>query len=156
MPILALLTGKYLNLHGKYSDHFLSKGSGLLSIIGFAVIFIAPTPAILIGGQVILSIGSSFMISTRSLATSLVRPDHAGTLYSAIAIAQGLGTVVSGPLFANLFRLGMRLGPAWMGLPFLQASVFFVIAVTALWHIRLGLSPRANDEEQEQEPLLSQ
>ncbi|KAJ5188076.1 Major facilitator superfamily domain general substrate transporter [Penicillium cf. griseofulvum] len=156
MPILAFLAAKYLNLHGKHSDHFLSKGSGVLSIIGFTVIFIAPTPAILIGGQVISSIGSSFMITTRSLATSLVQPDHAGTLYSAIAIAQGLGTVVSGPLFANLFRLGMRLGPAWMGLPFLQASVFFVFAVTALWHIRLGRSPRANDEEQEQEPLLFQ
>ncbi|KAK4864022.1 hypothetical protein LT330_010232 [Penicillium expansum] len=153
MPILSFLTAKHLNLRGKRNDYFLSKGSGVLSIIGFAIISMAPTPAILIGGQVILSIGSAFMITTRSLATSLVQPDHAGTLYSAIAIAQGLGTLVSGPLFANLFRLGMHLGTAWMGLPFLQASLFFVIAVIAVWHIRLGPSPRANDEEQD--PLLS-
>lgn len=152
MPFLAFLAAKYLNLRGKRSDHFLSKGSGVLSIIGFAIIAIAPTPAILIGGQVILSIGSAFMITTRSLATSLVQLDHAGTLYSAIAIAQGVGTLVSGPLFANLFRLGMHLGTAWIGLPFLQASLFFVVAVTAVWHIRLGPSPRANDEEQD--PLL--
>ncbi|KAJ5970219.1 uncharacterized protein N7479_000137 [Penicillium vulpinum] len=152
MPFLAFLAAKHLGFRGKSSDHFLSKGSGVLSIIGFAVIFIAPTPAILIGGQVILSIGSSFMITTRSLATSLVQPDHAGTLYSAIAIAQGVGTLLSGPLFANLFRLGMHLGPAWMGLPFLQASLFFIVAVIAVWHIRIGPSPRANDEEQE--PLL--
>ncbi|KGO74874.1 Major facilitator superfamily domain, general substrate transporter [Penicillium italicum] len=153
MPILSFLTAKHLSLRGKRSDHFLSKGSGVLSIIGFAIISIAPTPAILIGGQVILSIGSAFMITTRSLATSLVQPDHAGTLYSAIAIAQGLGTLVSGPLFANLFRLGMHLGTAWTGLPFLQASLFFIVAVTAVWHVRLGPSPRANDEEQD--PLLS-
>ncbi|KAJ5788834.1 uncharacterized protein N7518_005845 [Penicillium psychrosexuale] len=153
MPILAFLAAKHLNLRGNRSDHFLSKGSGVLSIIGFAIISIAPTPAILVGGQVILSIGSSFMVTTRSLATSLVQPDHAGTLYSAIAIAQGAGTLLSGPLFANLFRLGMHLGPAWMGLPFFQASLFFVVAVTAVWHVRLGPSPRTNDEEQE--PLLS-
>ncbi|KAJ5465588.1 hypothetical protein N7530_009375 [Penicillium desertorum] len=152
MPILAYLAAKHLNIHGKHSDHFLSKGSGVLSIIGFAIISIAPTPAILIGGQVISSIGSAFMITTRSMATSLVQPDHAGTLYSAIAIAQGVGTLLSGPLFANLFRLGMHLGTAWMGLPFFQASLFFVVAVIAVWHIRLGPSPRANDEEQE--PLL--
>ncbi|KAJ5245554.1 hypothetical protein N7489_005650 [Penicillium chrysogenum] len=152
MPILGFLAAKHLNIHGKHSDHFLSKGSGVLSVIGFAIISIAPTPAILIGGQVISSIGSAFMITTRSMATSLVQPDHAGTLYSAIAIAQGVGTLLSGPLFANLFRLGMHLGTAWMGLPFFQASLFFVVAVTAVWHIRLGPSPRANDEEQE--PLL--
>ncbi|OQE40910.1 hypothetical protein PENCOP_c005G08128 [Penicillium coprophilum] len=156
MPILTFLAAKYFNLRGKRSDHFFSKGSGLLCIIGLAIISIAPTPAILIGGQVILSIGSSFVISTRSLATSLVQPDHAATLYSAIAIAQGVGTLVSGPLFAKLFQLGMHLGPAWTGLPFLQASLFFAVAVTALWNIRLGPSPQANDEEQEQEPLLSQ
>ncbi|KAJ5493690.1 Major facilitator superfamily domain general substrate transporter [Penicillium fimorum] len=156
MPILTFLAAKYLNIHGKHSDHLLSKGTGILSIIGFAVIFIAPTPAILISGQVILSIGSAFMISTRSMATSLVQPDHGATLYSAIAIAQGVGTLISGPLFAKLFRLGMHLGPAWMGLPFLQASFFFAVAVIALWQIRLGPSSRANDEEQEQESLLSQ
>ncbi|KAG0158351.1 MFS multidrug transporter, putative [Penicillium digitatum] len=153
MPILTFLTVKHLNLHGKRSDHFLSKGSGVLSIIGFVIISIAPTPSILIGGQVILSIGSSFTVTTRSLATSLVQLDHAGTLYSAISIAQALGTLVSGPIFANLFRLGMHLGTAWMGLPFLQASLFFVVAVIAVWHIRLGLSPRANEEEQD--PFLS-
>ncbi|CAI7599947.1 unnamed protein product [Penicillium glandicola] len=152
MPILTFLAAKHLNLRGKRSDHFLSKGSGVLSVIGFAAIFLAPTPAILIGGLVILSIGSAFMITTRSLATSLVQPDHAATLYSAIGIAQGGGTLLSGPLFANLFRLGMHLGPVWMGLPFLQASLFFAVAVAAVWHVRLGPSP-ANDEEQD--PLLS-
>jgi MFS family permease len=154
MPTLTFLAAKHLDVHGKYSDHFMSKGSGVLSIIGFTAIFLAPTPAVLIGGLVILSIGSAFIITTRSLATSLVRPDHVGTLYSAIAIAQGLGTVVSGPLFANLFQLGMHLGNAWLGLPFLQAAVFFSVAVTAVWHVRLGPSPRADDEEQES--LLSE
>ncbi|KAJ5458653.1 Major facilitator superfamily domaingeneral substrate transporter [Penicillium sp. IBT 31633x] len=154
MPTLTLLAAKYLNLHGKYSDQFMSKGSGVLSIIGFISIFAAPVPAILIGGVVVLSIGSAFMITTRSLATSLVSPDHVGTLYSAIAIAQGMGTLISGPLFANLFRLGMHLGNAWVGLPFLQAALFFAVAVAAVWHVRLGPPTRANDEEQE--ALLSE
>ncbi|KAJ5581546.1 hypothetical protein N7535_000166 [Penicillium sp. DV-2018c] len=154
MPALTYLAAKYLDVHGKYSDHLMSKGSGVLSIIGFTAIFLAPTPAVLIGGLIILSIGSAFIITTRSLATSLVRPDHVGTLYSAIAIAQGLGTVVSGPLFAKLFQLGMHLGNVWLGLPFLQAAIFFGVAVIAVWHVRLRRSPRPDDGEQE--PLLSE
>ncbi|KAJ5779998.1 hypothetical protein N7457_005158, partial [Penicillium paradoxum] len=152
MPSLTVLAAKHLNIHGKYSDKFMSKGTGVLSIIGFTVVFAAPTPAILIGGVVFLSIGSAFSVNTRSLATSLVPPNHVGTLYSAIAIAQGVGTLISGPLFANLFRLGMHLGYAWTGLPFLQAALFFVVAVIGVWHVRLG-PPPADDE---QEPLLSE
>jgi MFS family permease len=148
MPSLSFIAAKYFNLHGKRGDHVMSKGSGVLSIIGFTAIFIAPTPAILICGQIILSIGSAFMVTTRSLATSLVLPDHVGTLYSAIAIAQGLGVLLSGPLFANLFRLGMHLGNAWLGLPFLLAALFFVVAVAAVWHVKLEPS-RGDDEEQE-------
>ncbi|KAJ5196633.1 hypothetical protein N7449_007112 [Penicillium cf. viridicatum] len=135
-------------------DHVMSKWSGVLSIIGFAVIFLAPTPAILITDQIILSIGSSFLITTRSLATALVLPDHVGTLYSAIAIAQSVDVLIAGPLFASLFRLGMHLGGAWMGLPFLQASLFFTLAVTAIWRIRLGPSARGVNEE-DHGPLLS-
>ncbi|CAG8907285.1 unnamed protein product [Penicillium egyptiacum] len=153
MPGLSVLAIRYLNLHGKYRDHLMSKWSGVLSIIGFAAIFLAPTPAILISGQVILSIGSSFLVTTRSLVTALALPDHVGTLYSAIAIAQSVGVLVAGPLFASLFRLGMHLGDAWMGLPFLQASLFFALAVTAVWRIRLAPPARAINEE-EQESLL--
>ncbi|CAG8922889.1 unnamed protein product [Penicillium salamii] len=151
MPLLSFLAAKYFDLHGKQSDHVMSKGSGILSVIGFAAIFIGPAPAFLIGGLVVLSIGSAFFVTTRSLATSLVLPDHVGTLYSAIAIAQGLGLLVSGPLFANLFRLGLHLGKAWLGLPFLMASVFFSFAVVAVWNVKLEPS-RGSDEE---EPLLS-
>jgi MFS family permease len=126
----------------------MSKGSGIISVIGFAAIALAPTPAILIFGQIVLSMGMAFAVNSRSLATALVLPDHVGTLYSALAITQSAGMLVAGPLFANLFRLGMHLGNAWLGLPFLQASLFFVIAVVAVWRIRLGPS-RISDEEQE-------
>lgn len=50
MPGLSGLAIRYLNLYGKYRDHIISKWSGILSIIGFAAIFLAPTlPSIKFG-----------------------------------------------------------------------------------------------------------
>lgn len=155
MPALSFLAGRYFNLHGKYRDWRLSQGSGLLSIIGFAAMGFAPVPVLLICGLVILSLGSSFLITTRSLVTALVPPDYVGTLYSAIAVSQALGTFIAGPLFAYLFRLGMHLGDAWMGLPFLQAALFFAVATVAVWRVRIQPSSQSEDEEQ-REPLLSE
>lgn len=150
MPLLSYLTNKYLGLHGQRNDHAVSKGTGILSIIGFVVVFLAPTPAILMSGQVLLAIGSAFVVTTRSLVTSLVLPEHVGTLYSAIAIAQGLGIIFSGSLLTNLFRLGMHLGNDWLGLPFLMAGVFFAFAVGAVWRVK----PRPVCGDDEQEPLI--
>lgn len=154
MPAVSIVVGRYFNLHGKHRDWRLSQGSGLLSIIGFAAMGLAPVPVLLIWGLVILSLGSSFMITTRSLVTSLVSPDHVGTLYSAIGVSQAIGTFVAGPLFAYLFQLGMHLGDAWMGLPFLQAALFFVVATVAVWQVRLQPSP--SEDEEQREPLLSE
>lgn len=116
---------------------------------------LAPVPFLLIAGLIILSLGSAFTINVRSLVTALVLPDHVGTLYSAIGISQALGTFVAGPLFAYLFKLGMHLGDAWMGMPFLQGAVFFVVATVAVWRVRIQASSQDEVEDQ-QEPLLSE
>lgn len=154
MPALNFLAGRYLNLHGKFRDYWISQGTGLLGILGFTLIGLAPSPAILITGLVMVACSGGFAVSTRSLATSLVLPDHVGTLYSALAISQSIGVFIAGPLFAYLFRIGMHLGNGWMGLPFLQAGVCFAFATAAVWRIRIGRSV-LNYEGGEQEALIS-
>jgi MFS family permease len=152
MPLLTFIARKYFNLHGKYRDLRLSQGSGILSVIGFAAVGLAPVPVFLVCGLVILSLGSAFTITTRSLVTSLVVPDHVGTLYSAIGVSSSIGTFIAGPLFAYLFKLGMHLGNAWMGMPFLQASLFYLAATVAVWWVRMGRST----QDEEEEPLVSE
>ncbi|KAJ5535655.1 hypothetical protein N7513_008841, partial [Penicillium frequentans] len=153
MPGLNFLAARFLNLHGTFRDYWVSQGTGILGIIGFALLGLASSPGILITALVIVSFSGGFSVATRSLATSLVRPDHVGTLYSALAISQSIGMFIAGPLFAYLFRFGMHLGNSWMGLPFLQAAVCFAFATAAIWRIRIGRSVQ-NDEYLEREPLI--
>ena len=157
MPAITTLAAKYLNLHGKHRDSLQSKITGILSVVGFMLMGLAAQPGILIFGLVIGALGSAFMVSTRSLATALVLPDHVGTLYSAFAIFQSIGIFVAGPLLANLFRLGLQLGGTWMGLPFLQTGLFFAIATAAVWKTQVDRSLPGEDErvEEEQTPLIS-
>lgn len=157
MPAITTLAAKYLNLHGKHRDSLQSKITGILSVVGFMLMGLAAQPGILIFGLVIGALGSAFMVSTRSLATALVLPDHVGTLYSAFAISQSIGVFVAGPLLANLFRLGMHLGGTWTGLPFLQTGLLFAIATAAVWRLQVNRSLPGEDEggEEEQRPLIS-
>jgi MFS family permease len=152
MPAFNSIAGKFLNLHGKYRDYRLTQVTSVFTAVGFGIMAFAPVPGILIWGLVFLSIGLGFLVATRSLVTALVLPNHIGTLYSALAISQALGGLIAGPLFAYLFRLGMHLGNAWMGLPWLQASVIFILVSIVSWYIRVR-DPVSHDEE---EPLLAE
>lgn len=147
MPAVSFAAAKYLNLHGNHRDHRLTQGSGAVATIGLLAMGLAPAPALLICGLVLLCLGSAFPITARSLATSMVPPDHVGTLYSAIAITQSLGILVSGPLFAYLYRIGLHVGGAWMGLPFVQAGLFYMIATIAMRFIRVPQTAQDENEE---------
>ncbi|KAJ5994791.1 hypothetical protein N7481_001768 [Penicillium waksmanii] len=152
MPAFNSIAGKFFNLHGKYRDYRLTQVTSVFTAVGFGIMAFAPVPGILIWGLVFLSIGLGFLVATRTLVTALVLPNHIGTLYSALAISQALGGLIAGPLFAYLFRLGMHLGNAWMGLPWLQASVIFILVSIVSWYIRVR-DPISHDEE---EPLLAE
>ncbi len=49
-------------------------------------------------------------------------------LYAIIAVMDGVGTLVSGPIFALIFGLSFKLGGLWRGLPFLLAAALFFVA----------------------------
>lgn len=126
----------------------MSQASGALSVLGFFVTAVAATPFVYTVGIVLMSLGSAFIVTTRSLATALVQSDQIARLYSAAAVVQSIGALLSGPLFAKLFAVGLR--DRCMGLPFIIAGVLFGLATLAVTFLR----PLAGREETE--PLLGQ
>ncbi|KAJ9244771.1 hypothetical protein DTO169E5_1592 [Paecilomyces variotii] len=137
MPALSAFSTRYLHLPGKLKDLRISQGGSFISALGFFVIATAPSRAILILGIVLISLGAAFAVTCRSFATSLVRPDQVGTLYSSVAAATSFGMVVSGPFLAYAFRLGLHLGPMWFGLPFLIAGVVYLLGSVSLIRLRV-------------------
>ncbi|KAF7720138.1 Uncharacterized protein PECH_001148 [Penicillium ucsense] len=152
MPGVSFAATQYLNMHGARRDYNITLGSGILMVLGFGLIGLAPLPPFLILGVITLSLSTAFGITARSLVTSLVAPDHVGTLYSAITISQSIGILVAGPLFAYLFRTGLHLGGGWMGLPFVQAGLLSFIATVAVACVRVP-SPTCPAVEEEEHLL---
>lgn len=107
----------------------------------------APRPEILIMGIIVMSLGTAQLMASRSLATESVPQDHVGTLYSAIAILSAISTLIASPLMGYLFKIGIHLGEAWMGLPLLQGSFLCLISTVAIWRVRLGDSSRHWQEQ---------
>lgn len=70
------------------------------------------------------------------MATTLVAESQIGTLNTTIALVQGIGSMIAGPLLASAFREGMTLGGTWMGLPYMMGAILFLLAGLAASSVR--------------------
>ena len=61
---------------------------------------------------------------------------HASFVYMCISFMTCVGTVVSGPLLAECFRIGLRWGGGWLGLPFFLSSVLQIFVAMILFIVR--------------------
>ena len=124
-------------------DLYVSRGSILLMILGMLALAVSSTPALMITGLIVYTLGTGFGPVVRSLITSLVESHHAsktsdvGRLYAVIAVIEGIGSLVAGPGMAAAFRIGMKLGTGWLGLPFLVAAILFGGIAIVVFGIRV-------------------
>ncbi|KAL3453118.1 major facilitator superfamily domain-containing protein [Aspergillus insuetus] len=123
LPVISHLLTSYLRLAPIPKDLLIARTSAALLVIGFILMALAPEPILFSIGISILALGYGFYAALRSVASALVSEDHIGLLNTTIALVQGVGAVVAGPTLAGAFNLGMRMGGAWIGLPYLVGAV---------------------------------
>ncbi|KAM3491160.1 hypothetical protein MY3957_005566 [Beauveria namnaoensis] len=111
------------------------KGSVLCWTVGLALMAFAAQAAPFIVGITILSLGSGYLTSLRSLANALVPQAQVGLVNGQIGLATGVGSLVAGPSMAAAFQRGMRLDGLWSGLPYIIAAVLFSAATALAWCI---------------------
>lgn len=138
MPLLSSLLLRQLRFSSFKKDLTIARVAAVSGVLGYLLIFVAPTPTLLVTGCLIVSLSIPFVIAMVNVATSFISPEHVATLHTAMSMFQSIGIIVAGPMFASLYGAGMQLGLEWSGLPFAVAGlVFFVVLVALLF---LGLS----------------
>jgi hypothetical protein len=128
-------------------DIFISKSSAIFAVLGSFLMAVSFHPAMAGVGVGIMSLAAGFSPVVRSVASSLVSPEHIGTLYTSMGLMVTFGIILSGPLIAVSFNIGLRLGGLWSGLPYLIISVLFLFSLAAISHIRPGIAPELLVEE---------
>jgi MFS family permease len=140
-PAISTIIRKH-NVSAFTKDLRLSQASGAFLVLGTFLMFIAAVPTIMIIGVVVFALGSAFLLTARSLVTSLIGVNNIAGLYSAIAIVCSIGQLIAGPLLAATFKAGVHAGGNWIGLPFLVASILYLVALTLLSCVRRPLNQR--------------
>ncbi|RLL95397.1 hypothetical protein CFD26_101143 [Aspergillus turcosus] len=118
-------------------DLRIALGSVLTIVAGHVLMALAASPTVFAVGLSVSSLGGGFFPALRSVATALVDEAEIGLLGTTIALTQGIGAIIAGPLMAGTFRFSMTLDGLWLGLPYMTATALVLIACWATLVIRV-------------------
>lgn len=118
-------------------DLFLTRWSFGLLLLGFLALAVAPTLVIFVFGLVIMALGSASYSLAKSLMSLYVDPEHRSRLFVLVGMVETVGGMYGPPMLAGLFSLGMNLGGAWIGLPYIGISGLIATALGILLFVKV-------------------
>lgn len=128
-----------LRFSAREKDLRLAQASAVLSALGTMLQGLAETKAALVAGIVVAGTGGGYTFMIRGLMTSLVGGHEIGLMYTSIAVVETLAALVSGPVYAGLFNVGLAWGDQWVGLPFVVSGWVLVAAAVLVGAIRSSM-----------------
>jgi hypothetical protein len=146
LPAASWLCVKRFGMSGVAKDLVLARWSGVVQIVGGLLIAAAPNGIFFSFGLVWFALGSGMSSLIRSLLNALVEEHHVGTVNSLVGFMETAGLIIAGPLLAKSLSVGLNLGGAWIGLPFITAAVFFALSTAIVWTFRLPNKGRPSVE----------
>ncbi|KAK4452936.1 major facilitator superfamily domain-containing protein [Podospora aff. communis PSN243] len=126
IPALSSFLLRYLRLEEIAKDQRLAQVSAFFLVTGTAVVALTSSPWLFTAAMVLASLGLAFAVPARSVVTTMVKKEHMALLYTGISVLTYGGVLAGGPVSAALFKVGMRVGGGWEGLPFVVATGCFV------------------------------
>ncbi|TKA57570.1 hypothetical protein B0A49_10577 [Cryomyces minteri] len=137
LPSISSFLQRRCHFTGQQKDLYHARLSAALLALGFSGLALAPTATLAAVGLILTSLGSGAMFMIRSFMTSLVESHHVARLYTVVSAVDTLGLMAGGPLAAGLFRAGLKVGGAWVGLPFAVLAGLFAGVALLLCFVRI-------------------
>lgn len=154
IPAISQYLTKSLRLTPTQKDLLLARVSILFNVLGCVIVGLAFNIPIVVIGTVIMSFGSGFIVSCMSLVSSLVPGGKSSSLYTVIGLMQSVGILISGPIIAAIFKVGLNMGGIWIGMPYIVVAGTYGLTFVILGFVTLdGRENRGDTESVYEMPL---
>ncbi|RYP78324.1 hypothetical protein DL769_003202 [Monosporascus sp. CRB-8-3] len=153
----------------RHRDLSLARWSFGILVVGSLLLSLAATLPGFVFGLIVMALGSAYSSLVRSLMSLYVDPEHTSRLFSLVGsvstaakvqanheviVVEVLGAAYAQPFLARLFKLGLRLGGGWIGLPYYGLSLLIALSIGLLLFVKLPKhaehivsEPEAADQE---------
>lgn len=143
MLVVVLPAISYFMLKRNFSalskDLWLARGSGFIQVLGSFLTALAPTGPVFVGAIALYECNRGFGPAMVSLIVSVAERagiDQHSTIYASVSTVLSVGAIMAGPVMASAFKVGMKWGQSWYGLPFLAAGMLQLLTFLILVFVR--------------------
>lgn len=137
MPFATQVLLARLGLSPLHKDLWLARAGIVTLVVGAFGIGLASSSPLLVIGLMIYSLGYGYGPAVRGVVVTMAEGRQTGLLFTSMSLLECLGLLVSGPLLAATFKLGMGWGGVWIGLPFITAGLCLLCAAVIVLGIRV-------------------
>lgn len=121
-----------------HRDLSIARWSAGISLLSALVLGLAPTLPAFIFGLFLMSLGTGLFSLIRSLMSTYVDPVHRSRLFGLVSMVEIVGQIYAQPMLAELFKIGMRLGGEWIGLPYFGLAIIVAVVTGLLLFVRVS------------------
>lgn len=137
LPLFSTFLIKRLALSPTRLNAILVRLSLAIVAVAWTLQGLAPTIAILLLGLTLETLGLGGEAAIKALAATIVDAQDVGRVYSVLAVAEVLTTVVTHPVTAWLFNIGLdKGGGIYLGFPFFLAAICAAVACLIMLMVR--------------------
>lgn len=131
-----ILTSRF-HMSAAAKDLLLCRFSTVVNIAGALMVGFAGSMPVMIAGVVVFALGGGFMLGALSIVSLMAPPGKASTMYATVNVLMSMGVIVAAPAVAAFFKLGMRLGGMFIGLPYFIVAGTYVVTLILLGFVRV-------------------
>jgi len=142
LPLLYRYLTERAQLMKEWIDIWVVRWSLLVTVIGLISVGLSSTGFGFLIGLAVAAFGVGFTDALKSYVTGLVRQEDITLLYSCATTVETGAELVSGPMWAGLFSVGLSIGGVGGSLPFLCSGVLVFFSGFVLYGMELTGSPR--------------
>lgn len=137
VPAASHLMTSRLHMSAAAKDLFLCRFSTVVNIAGALIFGCASSMSVIMVGIVVFAMGGAYQLAALSIVSFMAPAGKASTMYATVNVLMGMGVIVAAPAVAAFFKLGMRLGGAWIGLPYFVVAGTYVVTLVLLSFVRV-------------------
>lgn len=143
------------HVSGLRKDFLFAKVGIIAAVVGLLGIGLSPTLQASMVALAIFAFISAYDGGMKSIQTQLAGEQNVAAMFTARSVLESAGGLISGPVFAIIYNIGIKKGSFWIGLPFfVGASCYLVIAIVVFavsFATPAGYEPAPQNEPAEED-----
>ncbi|KAK3191038.1 hypothetical protein K4F52_002988 [Lecanicillium sp. MT-2017a] len=147
LPILSQFVLKY-NVKPIKKDMWIARISILLVSIGNFGLGLSNHVATFVPSLVMYNMYTAYLAALRSVVTEIAGESKLAVVFSTMGLLDSLGMLVAGPVMAQAYSLGLRLGGDWQGLPFYISGGLVAIVAVMMWSSQISNHEKGEEEQE--------